>query len=79
MANRKPIATAPMDGSKVMVHWTGEDGQENETVGQYRSLDRLRRAGGEWDEADEGWWVFVDGETQKKVRPDSWIAEGEDE
>jgi hypothetical protein len=79
MAERKPISTAPMDGSKITVHWTDEDGQENETIAQYRSLDRLRQSGGEWDAADEGWWAFVDGETQRKVHPDSWVPESEGE
>lgn len=77
MAERKPISTAPKDGSKVTVHWTDEDGQENETIAQYRSLDHLKRSGGQWDAADEGWWAFVDGDTQKKIRPDSWAPQGE--
>jgi hypothetical protein len=78
MSTTKPIATAPMDGRKVRVVWTDADRQENESIGQYRSLDRMRASGGDWDESDAGWWVFVDGSTQKKVEPHSWIN-GDDE
>jgi hypothetical protein len=49
MAARKPIETAPKDGRKVQVYWTDTDGQENESIAQYRSLERLKAAGGEWD------------------------------
>lgn len=79
MASTKPIATAPRDGRRVTVHWTDFDGQENESIGRYRSLDQLRKAGGDWDEADAGWWVFTDGDTQKKVQPHAWSSEEEDD
>ena len=45
MAEPKPIETAPRDGRKVTVLWTDRDGQENETIAQYRSLDRLKPRG----------------------------------
>lgn len=57
MADRKPIATAPTDGSKVTVTWKDGDGVINESIGQYR---------------DDGWWVYTDSHTQKKVEPTSW-------
>jgi hypothetical protein len=79
MGQTKPIATAPMDGRKVRIVWTDADGQENESIGQYRSLERMRGTGGDWDESDAGWWVFVDGSTQKKVTPHSWIIEEDEE
>lgn len=69
----KPIATAPRDGSTVMVRWTDAAGQKNESLARYRSPDRLRAAGGDWDESDAGWWVFTDGDTQKRVEPHSWM------
>jgi len=72
MAGKQPISTAPKDGSKVTVFWTDEDGQENESIGQYRSLERLKATGGQWDETDAGWWIFTDSNTQKKVSPQSW-------
>lgn len=72
MSGKQPISTAPKDGSKVQVFWTDEDGQENESIGQYRSLDRLKATGGQWDETDAGWWIFTDSNTQKKVSPHSW-------
>ena len=76
---RKPIVTAPKDGSKVQVCWTDRDGQENESIAQYRSLDRLKAAGGDWDETDAGWWAFIDGETQKKIAPHSWTSDEDDD
>ena len=76
---QRSITTAPMDGRKVTVLWTDADGQENESIAQFRSLDRLRAIGGEWDESDAGWWAFVDGSTQKKIDPHSWVSGGEDE
>jgi hypothetical protein len=79
MAIKRPISTAPTGGQKVRVVWTDADGQENESVGQYRSLDRLKAIGGDWDESDAGWWVFVDSTTQKKVEPHSWISGEEEE
>ena len=79
MATRRPIATAPKDGSKVRIFWTDADGQENESIARYRSLDRLKAVGGDWDEADAGWWLFIDGSTQKKVEPTAWTARDEDD
>lgn len=76
MSTKKPIATAPRDGSKVTVYWTDRDGQENESIAQYRSLSRLQAAGGQWDASDEGWWAYVDSETQKRIEPHSWAAPG---
>lgn len=78
MAARKTIDTAPKDGRKIQVYWTDADGQENESIAQYRSLERLKAAGGEWDESDAGWWAFVDSDTQKRITPHSWIS-GEEE
>lgn len=78
MTSPKPIATAPQDGSTVMVRWTDAAGQENESPARYRSPERLRAAGGDWDESEAGWWVFTDGDTQKRVEPHSWMpATGE--
>lgn len=75
MADKQPISTAPRNGSKVTVYWTDADGQENESIAQFRSLDQLRAGGGEWEAADAGWWVYVDGDTQKRVEPTGWAAE----
>jgi hypothetical protein len=74
----RPISTAPANGKKVRIVWTDADGQENESLGQYRALDRLKTMGGDWDESDAGWWVFIDSTTQKKVTPHGWIS-GDDE
>lgn len=74
MAQARPMATAPRDGTKVRVLWTDRDGQENESLGQYRDPSRLTGAGGQWDDGDAGWWVFVDGETQKRVQPHGWLS-----
>jgi hypothetical protein len=71
---KMPIETAPKDGSSVEVCWTDRDGQENQSVARYRSLGRLKAAGGDWDEADAGWWTFIDGETLKKIEPHAWIS-----
>jgi hypothetical protein len=80
MATRRPIATAPKDGSKVRIFWTDADGQDNESVARYRSLDRLKAAGGDWDEADAGWWIFTDSSNQRKVTPTAWTAgDGDDD
>jgi hypothetical protein len=68
----RPIASAPMDGSTVMVHWTDAAGQENQSLARYRSREQLRAAGGDWDESDVGWWIFVDGDTRKRIEPHSW-------
>lgn len=79
MAGRQAIATAPRDGSKVTVYWTDVDGQENESIARYRSLERLRAGGGEWDDSDAGWWTFTDGDTQKRIEPHSWLSSPEGE
>ncbi len=77
MKTAQPISSAPKDGRKVTVHWTDRDGQENESIAQYRSLDRLRAGGGQWDDSDTGWWAYVDGDTQKRIQPHSWVAPGD--
>lgn len=83
MPARKPIASAPKDGRKITVYWNDEDDQENESIAQYRSLDKLKMGGGDWDETDAGWWTFTDSHTQKRIEPDSWLdpaaAGGDDE
>ncbi|TIX13718.1 MAG: hypothetical protein E5V44_06540, partial [Mesorhizobium sp.] len=45
MAERKPIATAPTDGSKVTVYWKDGNGVINESIAQFR---------------DGGWWTYID-------------------
>ena len=72
MTDRQPITSAPKDGSKVTVYWTDGDGVMNESIAQYRSAQRLKAAGGDWDESDEGWWVDIDSDTQKRVEPTDW-------
>lgn len=72
VSKKQSISSAPKDGSKVQIYWTDEDGQENQSIGQYRSLDRLKATGGQWDETDAGWWIFTDSSTQKKVDPTGW-------
>jgi hypothetical protein len=57
MPERQPIATAPKDGSEVTVYWTDADGVTNESVARWR---------------DDGWWIFTDSDTQKRVDPASW-------
>ena len=79
MDAKRPIATAPKDGRKVTVYWTDRDGQENESLAQYRSLDRLQAAGGDWDESDTGWWAYVDSDTQKRIEPHSWKSPSADD
>ena len=79
MTQRLPIDTAPRDGRKVRVFWTNADGEESESIARYRDLDRLRGAGGDWDDADSGWWIFVDGQTQRRVEPTAWATESDDE
>ena len=79
MTLRQPISTAPNNGEKVIVHWVDADGQENESVAQYRSLEKLTAIGGDWSEADAGWWAFIDATTQKKIEPVSWTDGSEDE
>jgi hypothetical protein len=79
MAKRLPIDTAPRDGRSVRVYWTNSDGEESESIARYRSLDRLKGAGGDWDHVDEGWWTFTDGRTQLRIDPTAWAAQGDDE
>jgi hypothetical protein len=74
MTERRTMDSAPRDGRTVEVFWTDEDGEESLSPARYRSLERLRRAGGDWDEADEGWWIFIDSRTQKRVEPTAWVA-----
>lgn len=78
MSNPRPIDTAPRNGAKVRVHWTDMDGQENESIAQYRSAEMLKALGGDWDQSDVGWWAFIDSSTQKKIEPHSWTT-GDDE
>jgi hypothetical protein len=75
---RQPISTAPKDGSRITVYWTDRDGQENESIAHYRSLDRLKTSGGDWDASDSGWWAYVDSDTQKRIEPHSWSPTGSD-
>jgi hypothetical protein len=79
MAKRLPIETAPKDGRKIRVFWTNADGEESESIARYRALDSLKRAGGDWDEADAVWWIFTDGHTQRRVEPTAWAAAGDDD
>lgn len=79
MSDKKPIATAPKDGSKITVFWTDRDGQENESIAHFRSLARLKAGGGQWDESDEGWWAYIDSDTQKRIEPHSWLQPGGDD
>ena len=79
MAVKQPIETAPRDGSKVKVYWTDSLGQENESVARFRSLESLRKSGGEWDETDAGWWTFVDSDTQKRIDPHAWSTGQEED
>jgi hypothetical protein len=75
MADRKPISTAPKDGSKVTVYWTDGDGVQNESIAQYRSPGQ----GNKWDAGDTGWWAYIDGQTQKRIEPSSWRPASEDD
>jgi hypothetical protein len=79
MARRLPIDTAPKDGRKVRVFWTDANGVESESIARYRDVSRLQRSGGDWDDADAGWWTFIDGHTQRRIDPTAWAAEGDDE
>ncbi|GGA78385.1 hypothetical protein GCM10011491_01940 [Brucella endophytica] len=79
MRKKLPISTAPMNGTKVTVIWTDEDGRENESVARYHTLEQLRAGGGDWDEADAGWWTFTDSRTQKKIDPTAWVSENADD
>ena len=66
MAERQPISTAPKNGSSVTVYWTDGNGVANESVGR-------------WDSEDNAWWVFIDGDTKKKVQPTSWRPASSDD
>jgi len=57
MAERKPIASAPKDGSQVTVSWTDKDGVTSESLAR-------------WE--DGGWWTYIDGDTKKRIEPSSW-------
>ena len=63
MADRKPISTAPTDGSKVTVYWKDANSVINESIAQYR---------------DGAWWTYIDSDTQKRVEPTSWRPTSED-
>ena len=57
-------------------------GRKTSPLAQYRSLDRLKATGGDWDESDTGWWAYVDSDTQKRIEPHGWkstSADDEDE
>jgi hypothetical protein len=73
------MSSAPRDGSKIIVFWNGRDGQQSQSIAQYRSPDMLERSGLEWDAADVGWWTFIDADTQKRVEPLAWLPKDEDE
>ena len=79
MARRLPMDTAPKDGRNVRVFWTNSDGEESQSIARYRSLDRLKQGGGDWDRADEGWWTFIDGRTQVRIKPTAWAADRDDD
>ncbi|KAB2731290.1 hypothetical protein [Brucella intermedia] len=79
MRKELPIATAPKDGRKITVVWTDDDDQRNESIAQYRTLAQLQAGGGQWDEADTGWWTFSDSKTQRKIEPTAWISETDDD
>ncbi|BCG92840.1 hypothetical protein [Mesorhizobium sp. 131-2-1] len=64
MAERKPISSAPTDGSKVTVYWKDGNGVINESIAQFR---------------DGGWWTYIDSTTQKKVEPTSWRPASSDD
>jgi hypothetical protein len=79
MSAIKPIESAPQDGTKIQVYWKDADGQENESIAQYRSASKLKSTGGDWDDSDTGWWTFVDSTTQKKIEPYGWSTGEGDE
>lgn len=64
MAERRPIETAPKDGSEVVVYWTDADGVMNESVARWR---------------DGNWWTYIDSDTQKRIDPTSWRPETEED
>ena len=74
---RRTMESAPRDGRTLRVFWTNEYGEESLALARYRSLDRLRLAGGDWDAADEGWWTFIDGRTQRRIEPEAWLTDEE--
>ena len=79
MLKERPIETAPKDGRKISVVWLDDDDQRNESIAHYRALDQLKATGGDWDEADAGWWTFTDSRTQRKIDPIAWLYETDDE
>ena len=74
----RPIETAPKNGARNTGFWGDRDGQENESVAQYRSAERLQ-AIGEFDPSDVGWWAYIDSDTQKRIEPHGWTAPGDEE
>lgn len=64
MTERKPIASAPKDGSQVTVSWTDKDGVANESLAR-------------WE--DGGWWTYTDSDTKKRIEPSSWRPASDDE
>ncbi|WP_439273505.1 hypothetical protein [Pseudochrobactrum sp. HB0163] len=79
MRKQHPIATAPRDGSTITVIWTDFDGRRNESPARYHSLEQLKKAGGDWTEDDTGWWTFIDSTTMKKIEPEIWVENPDDE
>lgn len=75
MRKELPIVSAPKDGRKITVVWIDDNDQRNESIGQFRSLSQLQLAGGDWDETDTGWWVYLSSRIQQKVDPIAWIKE----
>ena len=57
MAERRPISTAPKDGTRITVYWTDSDGVANESIARWN---------------DGAWWTYTDSSTQKKIDPASW-------
>jgi hypothetical protein len=66
MAERKPISTAPKDGTRITVYWTDGDGVMNESIAR-------------WSSEDNSWWAYTDSSTQKKIEPTSWRPASSDE
>jgi hypothetical protein len=64
MAERKPITSAPKDGSQVTVYWTDRDGIANESLAR-------------WE--DGGWWAHIDSDTKKRIEPSSWRPATDDD
>lgn len=79
MRRELPISTAPQDGTTVTVIWTDFDGQVDKSPARYRRLEQLKKAGGDWDENDSGWWTYLNSTTQKKINPSIWVENPEDE